>query len=104
MSKTFSKTIDKNSDVRFSLIFWFYRVFGCVSAMAVQEHYKKRFAKQLSRKVFTKIRQKNPKLIKKGDKTIKHIEKKLALVLLWPLTRPPIHHGGRRLVFAGPLI
>jgi hypothetical protein len=51
MSKTFPEKIDKNFDVSFSSAFRFYRGFGCFSAMGVQKHYKKRFAR---RKVFTK--------------------------------------------------
>jgi hypothetical protein len=38
----------------FPRLFLFYRVFGCFSAMGVQKHYKKRFAKKLVSKSFNK--------------------------------------------------
>jgi hypothetical protein len=47
----------------FSRFVLFYRVFMCFSAMGVQKHYKKRFAKESCRKVFTKNSTKNPKPI-----------------------------------------
>jgi hypothetical protein len=39
---------------QFFLDFFFNRVFGCFSAMGVQKHYQKLFAKKSCRKVFTK--------------------------------------------------
>jgi hypothetical protein len=55
MSKTFPKISILFFDVSFFLdFFWFYRVFGCFSAMGVQKHYKKRFAKQIASKGFYK--------------------------------------------------
>jgi hypothetical protein len=59
MSKTFSKKIDKNSDVSFSSIFLFYRVFGCFAAIGVQKHNKKRLQKNRVEKFL----QKNPQKI-----------------------------------------
>jgi hypothetical protein len=59
MSKTFPKKIDKISMSVFPRLFLFYRVFGCFSAMGVQNHCKKRFTKKIVRKVLQKIRQKN---------------------------------------------
>jgi hypothetical protein len=38
----------------FPRLFWFYRGFGCFSAMGVQKQYKKRFAKQIDQKVETR--------------------------------------------------
>jgi hypothetical protein len=59
----FPKQIDKNFDVSPPLVlFWVYRVFGCLAAMGVQKHYKKRLAKNrvgsFLQKKTTKNRQK----------------------------------------------
>jgi hypothetical protein len=50
MSKTFPKKSTKISMSVFPRLFWFYRVFGCFSAMGVQKHYKKRFTKKIEKK------------------------------------------------------
>jgi hypothetical protein len=63
MSKNFPKKIDKNFDVRFSSAFSFYRVFGFFSAMGVQKHYKKRFAKIVSKSFYKKPQIKKSKPI-----------------------------------------
>jgi hypothetical protein len=52
--ESFSQNFDKIFDVSFSSPFLFYRVFGCFSAMGVQKHYKKRFAKKIASKRFYK--------------------------------------------------
>jgi hypothetical protein len=54
MSKTFPKISTKISMSVFPRLFWFHRVFGCFSAMGVQKHYKKRFAKKIVSKSFYK--------------------------------------------------
>jgi hypothetical protein len=60
MSKTFPEKIDKIFDVRFSSIFLFIAVSGCLSAMGVQTHYKKPFAKKIvSTKLYKKLDQKS---------------------------------------------
>jgi hypothetical protein len=61
MSEKKSKTIDKILYVSFSSIFWFYRGYGCFSAMGVQKHYKKTFCKtNRVEKLLQKNRQKVP--------------------------------------------
>jgi hypothetical protein len=52
--ENFFQHFDKISMSFFPRLFLFYRVFGCFSAMAVQKHYKKRFAKQIVSKSFYK--------------------------------------------------
>jgi hypothetical protein len=105
MSKAFPKKVDKNFDASSSLTFWFYRVFGCFSAMGVQKHHKKGFTERSCRKVFTKKSTKNPKPIfprffchvfgrfsvRAGQKHDKRNTREInpTLVLFWPLTYPP---------------
>jgi hypothetical protein len=45
--ENFSQNFDKNFDVSFSSTFLFYHILECFSAMGVQKHYKKRFAKKI---------------------------------------------------------
>jgi hypothetical protein len=62
--ENFSQNFDNKFRCQFFLDFFlFYRVFGCFSAMGVQKHHQKRFAKKSCRKVFTKNSTKNPKPI-----------------------------------------
>jgi hypothetical protein len=103
----------------FPRFFLFYRVSGRFSAMGVQKHYKKRFAKKIVSKSFNKNSTKNTKPIffsiffyhvfgrssmrgvQKHDK--KNIEKmNLTLVLFRTLTHPPTT-GVTDFFFSGPL-
>jgi hypothetical protein len=60
MSKSFSKKSTKISMSLFPRLFLFKCVFGWFSAMGVQKHYKKRFAKQIvSKKLYKKFDQKS---------------------------------------------
>jgi hypothetical protein len=61
MSKTFPKEIDKKFDVSFSSAFWFYRVFGCFSAMGGQKHQQQKtfYRKILSKSYFKTIDKKS---------------------------------------------
>ena len=90
----------------FPRLFLFYRIFGCFSAMGVQKHYKKHFAKQIVSKSFYKKFDQKSKTdffsnffyhvfgrfsmrgVQKHDK--KNIEKiNLTPVLFRTLTHPP---------------
>jgi hypothetical protein len=58
--KLFPKFRQKISMTVFPRLFLFYRVFGCFSAMGLQKHYKKRFAKKImSKKINKKFDQKS---------------------------------------------
>ena len=90
----------------FPRLFLFYRVFGCFSAMGVQKHYKKRFAKKIVSKSFYKKFDQKSKTdffsiffyhvfgrfsVRGVQKHDKKISKKinLTLVLFRTLTHPP---------------
>ena len=101
----------------FPRFFWFYRVFGCFSAMGVQKHHKKRFAKKSCRKVFTKSSTKNPKptflglfyhvfgrfSVRGAQNTTQIYRKNKSDPIPFSYSDPPTHHGGHRFFFAGPL-
>jgi hypothetical protein len=105
--ETFPKISTKIPMSVFPRLLLFYRIFGCFSAMGVQKHCKKRFAKKIvSKSFYKKIDQKSKTdfftifclsrfwvfLAEESSKTLqKKYRKKinLTLVLFWPLTHPP---------------
>jgi hypothetical protein len=99
----------------FPRLFLFYRVFGCFSAMGVQKHYKKRFAKKIMSKRFYKKFEQKPKtdffsktflsrfwafLDEGSSKTRQKINRKnKSHPSPFSYSDPPTHHGGPRFFF-----
>jgi hypothetical protein len=111
--KTFPKISTSTSMSVFPRLFLFYRIFGCFSAMGVQKHYKKRFAKKSLRKCFTKQSTKSPKptfsrfcyyvfgrfSVRGVQKQDLKLSKKKSNPSPFLAFDPPTHHGGHRFFF-----
>jgi hypothetical protein len=104
----------------FPRLLLFYRIFGCFSAMGVQKHYKKRFAKKIVSKSFNKKFDQKSKTdffsifvyhvfgcfsVRGVQKHDKKISKKtnLTLVIFWPLTHLPTTGVTDFFLIGGPL-